>query len=277
MKAREDKREEARIVVAFDATPLEALALDAAAALASALDAELAGIYVEDTNLARIAAFPFVREYGAASAAPRSIAARDMEHALRYQAARHREELAALAAALRLRWSFQVVRGRSLAAVIEQTREPDVVVIGKAGRGVAARSLTLAEFGRSLGRRTGGGAERFRQLGLHSVAALFDGTPKGWRALAAAHAVAAIAGARLALLVLASDGREFERLRESVRVWLDQHQVRARFVWLRSSEVEDIVALVQDAAALFWHEPAFESERLEALIAALPCPLVLIY
>ena len=123
----------------------------------------------------------------------------------------------------------------------------------------------------------GGGAERFRQLGLHSVAALFDGTPKGWRALAAAHAVAAIAGARLALLVLASDGREFERLRESVRVWLDQHQVRARFVWLRSSEVEDIVALVQDAAALFWHEPAFESERLEALIAALPCPLVLIY
>jgi len=278
MRDREDDSAVARIVVAFDATPLEALALDAAAALASVLDAELAGIYVEDENLVRLAALPFAREYGIVSAAPRSMATADVERALRLQADRHREALARMAGALQLRWSFQVVRGRAGTAMLEHTREPDVVVFGKSRRGVLGRSVSLAALGQSLARRTSAHEARFSGLALRPIAVLFDGTPRGLRALAAAQAVAGIAKTRLAVLIFAPDVAGFGRLRDEARAWLDQRDATARFAWLRSIEVPEVVALTgaEDAVGLFWHEPALERQRLDALLAGLRCPLVLI-
>ena len=277
--AREADATVERIVLAFDAHPPEEAALEAAAALASALNAELSGIYVEDTNLVRLAALPFIRELGVTSALPRAISAADVERALRLQAAQHREQLEALAAAFNLRWSFEVVRGQVFAAVLEHTREPDVVVFGKAAHGVTARSVTLAALGHALGGGVARRGERFQKLSLRSIVLLFDGTPRGWRALAAAHAVAAMARTRLSLLVLASGREEFERLREAARAWLAERDASARFNWLRSGALSDIVTLAtaEDAAALFWYGPALDRRRLDALLAGLRCPLVLIH
>lgn len=274
------ERKVERIVVAFDTTPLEEAALEAAVALASALDAELSGVYVEDVNLVRIAALPFTRELGLASAAIRPLEPFGMERALRLQAGRSREQLAAVASAFDLRWSFQVVRGQVLAAVLECVREADLVVLGKAGRGITARSATLPTLGRALAVETQREGGRFKRLNLRSVALLFDGTPRAWRALAAAYALAATARTRLALLVPARSREEFEQMREAVRAWLGERGATACFNWLRSSEVSEVAAgaNAEDAAALLWYDRTLlqQSRCVDALLAALCCPLVLI-
>lgn len=269
-----------RIVVAFDTTPLEEVALEAAAGLASALDAELSGVYVEDVNLMRIAALPFTREFGLTSAAPRPFETSALERAFRLQAERSRRQLEAIAAAFNLRWSFQTVRGQVLAAVLECVREPDLVVFGTTAHGATAKNVTLPALGRALAVETRRQRERFKRLKLRSIALLFDGKPRAWRALAAAYALAATAETRLALLVPAQSREEFERLREPVRTWLSDHGATARFNWLKSSEISDVVAAAnaEDAAALLWYDGTLLQDRgrFDALLSRLRCPLVLV-
>lgn len=280
MTERERETKVERIIVAFDTTPLEEVALEAAAGLASALDAELSGVYVEDVNLMRIAALPFTRELGLTSAARRPFEASGLERALRLQAGRSREQIEAIASAFNLRWSFQIVRGQVLAAVLECVREPDLVVFGTAAHGATAKSVTLPALGRALAGEARRPGERFKRLNLRSIALLFDGTPRAWRALAAAYALAATAETRLALLVLAQSREEFERLREPVRAWLNERGATARFNWLRSAEIANVVAATnaEDAAALLWYDRTLPQDRrrFDALLSGLRCPLVLI-
>lgn len=269
-----------RIVVAFDTTPLEEAALEAAVGLALALDAELSGLYVEDENLMRIAELPFARELGLVSAALRPFELPRLERALRLQAGRSREQLEAVASAFKLRWSFQTVRGQVLAAVLECAREPDLIVFGKSAQRVSAAGMSLPALGRALTHEARLAGGRFRRLSLRSIVALFDGTPPAWRALNAAYALAATAHMRLALLVPAENREEFERRRGQARAWLGERSAQARFHWLRSTEASQVAAAAnaEDAAALLWHDKTLpqEQRRLDALLAALRCPLVLI-
>jgi len=89
-----------RVLVTFDTFPLGQAALEAAAGLASGLGAELAGLFVEDINLMRMAELPFARELGLSSAAVRRVEAIELERTLRLQAERVRTALAAASLAL---------------------------------------------------------------------------------------------------------------------------------------------------------------------------------
>lgn len=107
--------------------------LDAAAEMAAALEAELAGRFVEDTELLHFAALPFAREIGSRSAISRSMDPLAMERALRSKAAHARRALEAAAEAKPVRWSFSVVRG----LVVDQLRaalsDADVVILATNG------------------------------------------------------------------------------------------------------------------------------------------------
>ena len=262
-----------RIVVAFDTSPLGDAALEAAAALAAALGAEIAGLFVEDLDLVRMAALPFTRELGLISAVTRPIDTPDIERAFRLQAQQTRGTLEALAAELNLRWSFQIIRGQVLSAVMECVREPDVVVFGKAAHGAAARSAWPELMG---SRRRG----PFSRLAVRPVAVLFDDSPRAWRTLAAAHSLAGEAGARLALLIPARSTKEFEQLRDRAKKWLVAQDAAARFVRLKSREAGEVARAVssEHAAVLLWHDEDARGEQrgFRALIGALRCPLVLV-
>lgn len=279
MSEHEDQDKFERIVVAFDETPLGELALEAAAGLASALNAELAGLFVEDVELMRMAELPFARELGLISAATRPLGTSDVERAFRLQAERTRVLLEQVASALDLRWSFQVVRGQALAAALQYLSDVDVVVFGKGAHGYVARSMGIQPLVGLLGsvaRRR----ERFRRLTLRPIALLFDGSRRAWRTLSVAFALAATAETRLTLLVLGEDREAFERDRELAKAWLAERGAAARFVWLRNVDAAAIAQVVkgEDAVALLWHGDAARQnrERFRTLLAALGCPLVLI-
>lgn len=269
-----------RIVVPFDtALPIEA-ALEAAAGLAAALDAELFGLFVEDVNLLRTARLPFARELGLASAAARPLGEAELERAIRLQAERSRAWLESIASELGLRWSFQVVRGEALNMVLECWQEPDLLVWGRAMHGSMTGGTTPAASGRESPRAGLRRRERFLSLRQHPVAVLFDGSERALRALDVARALAATAGSRLMVLVLASDREEFERLRDSARHWLASHDLAVQFKWLHSRRPSDVVETIQGerAAVLVWHDAGTAQARQElaALRLVLHCPVVLL-
>jgi hypothetical protein len=126
-----------------------ARALDVVAETAAALEAELAGLFVEDVGLLHFAGLPFAREIGAFSA--RALDVRTMERRLRSQAEEARRALAAAAEGKPLRWSFRVERGSLSAQVRGALAEADLVVLlgdrgGQPPRRRGAALLAAAEL-----------------------------------------------------------------------------------------------------------------------------------
>jgi nucleotide-binding universal stress UspA family protein len=118
-----------RILVAVDACTHSVSALEAAVQLAAQLHAELVGLFVEDTNLLRLAALPFAREWGTTTLV-RRMESTTMDRALRHQAQQMQQLLARSAAQHQVRWSFQVARGEIAAQVRQVAEEVDLVTLG---------------------------------------------------------------------------------------------------------------------------------------------------
>lgn len=106
-----------RIVVALDARTRPG-DLEAAAALAGGVGAELLGLFVEDLDLLHFAALPFAHEIGTASAARRPLDRTALERTLQAQAAQAERELAAAARRSAASWAFRIARGRAAEELI---------------------------------------------------------------------------------------------------------------------------------------------------------------
>ena len=119
-----------RIVVGLDPAPRTRTVLDAAAAVAEKLEAELLGLFVENMNLLHFARFPFAHEVGFPSATRRPLDVAAMERSLRIAATEARDMLAAVAGGTALRWSFRVTRGVLAAELLAAADEADLVVAG---------------------------------------------------------------------------------------------------------------------------------------------------
>ena len=141
-----------RILVALDASPHSMVALEAAAELAARLQADLLGLFVEDTALLHLADSPYAREilYPAATEAPLNRA--NMESKLKAQSEQARKALAAAAERSQIRWSFRTVRGEVTAEVLAAASEFDLLAMGKVGwslgqqarMGSTARQLAMS-------------------------------------------------------------------------------------------------------------------------------------
>lgn len=260
-----------RIVVSCDTSPLGRAALDAAAALARRLDAELTGLFVEDINLVRLAALPFAREYAVANAAARNVDAAELAQTLRRQAEAVRGALSRAAQALQVPWSFQVVRGAMLDAVLEAMREPGLAVLGYAGQFVVSEPAPPA-------RRTGRYDES--RAPRQPVLVLFDDTPVAQRALQVAVALAKDHHTPLVALIVAKTPADAQGLRGQVTEQLAGSGITPRFHALPARDVGGVkkAAQTHHAAALLWAGLASADERkaLARVVDELTCPVLLV-
>lgn len=208
-----------RIVVALDASRSSLAALEAAAELAAALRAELAGLFVEDENLVRLAELPLAREYDRISPRPRPMSASELRRHIARQARHAERALSEQAETRKVTWSFRTVRGHVTREVRAAASTADLLVLGSRGRspgfavGSTARSL-LQEMPTLMLVAPAGG------LGRGSVDVLFDGTEKAERALALASDLALRRDRPLRVLI-APDG-EAEGLEEHARAVLGE-------------------------------------------------------
>ncbi len=128
-----------RILVALDASPHSLAALDAAVGLAARLDAELEGLFVEDTTLLRLTDLPCAREVLYFSAGQEPLTRAGMESKLKSQSERARRALQAAAQRAQVEWTFRTARGEVTTEVKSAAAGADLLAIGKGGWSVGRR------------------------------------------------------------------------------------------------------------------------------------------
>ncbi len=252
-----------RILVALDASPRSLAALATAGALAVELDAELAGLFVEDINLQRLMALPFAREFCLLSGALRPLSQDEIEHSWRREEAALRHRLAEAAGQLQLRWSFQVARGRMAAEVSLQAQGVDLVVLG---RQPGAGSMATVQS-----------AARARPAG--PVLVLIEAVARAGASLDLAIRLARRSGAELVLLVAAADEVAYRAACTDILAALQARGGTGRCAWLPGPPDARLVGAVrrEGAACLVLADRArfLQHGGLERVLDEIACPVVL--
>jgi nucleotide-binding universal stress UspA family protein len=122
-----------RILVALDTSPQSQAALEAAVNLAAKMNAELLGLFVEDTALLRLAEVPCAREILYFSTAENALTRASMESRFKAQAEQARKALAAAARRAHVVWSFRTARGDVASEVLAAASDVDLLAMGKGG------------------------------------------------------------------------------------------------------------------------------------------------
>lgn len=122
------------IAVALDCSAHSRASLAAAAEMASRLQAELIGIFVEDMNLLRMAELPFIEEIRRYSSTTGKFDTKQLERLLRIQANEARDLLTRTAEKFTVHHTFRVLRGMVPAELMSAAPEADLLVLGRSGR-----------------------------------------------------------------------------------------------------------------------------------------------
>jgi nucleotide-binding universal stress UspA family protein len=176
------------VLIALDASPRSLTALETAAKVAAAMNAEIRGVYVEDIDLLRTAEFPFasvVSSSGQVSAlTPDTLSLQLRRHA---NLARTAVETIGLRSSVAS--SFSLVRGSIFKEITKAAATAEFVAVGRSG---------WSEFGGKLGSVTrslieGGTTSLLivAEAGIREpIVVLYDGSPSSDRALTLLQAVA---------------------------------------------------------------------------------------
>jgi hypothetical protein len=237
----------------------------AAVALASRLGGELMGMFLEDTNLLRLAGLPFAREIFHWSAQERPLTERDLTLSLRTVAARTQSELERVAGRARIRWSFRVQRGPRLQLLMEAGEATDVLLVGEARRSSRAGTLEVRGIRREP-----------------AVYLVYTGSTASRRALKMAAAMLEDEGGGLGVLVVADKHKELKRLHAEAVRRLERRGLVARILdCLEDQGAESVlehlarlsgVALILPADLRVPSDPSL----FQRLLDRVGCPVVLV-
>lgn len=256
-----------RIAVALDASPSSQHSLGLIAAIAAALDAELEGIFVEDTELLRTAGLPFLREIRLASLCESVLDAERLGRELRAAARRVRAQLERSATERGLAWSFRVWRGDLEAEILGAALDAEWFALGRIGR--------FAPLPR-LGRKQ---PPSHARPGALRVGVLQTGGEATARALAIALELARRGTAEPILILQAEDASAMARLREQVMARLGAAGALASLLTLQSVEPARLAAMVRasriDLMILEETNPLLAKTALWSSLETLGCPVVI--
>jgi nucleotide-binding universal stress UspA family protein len=233
-----------RILIALDASPASQAALELAVNLAERHDAELVGIYVEDTNLLHSADISFTREVGEYSAIPRQVDSQVVEHEMKARARRIEEMLSAIAGRANLQWTFRKVRGLIPGELIAAAEEMDLIILGKKGWsegrqiGSTARKLAALAPVQSL-------ILEHKVRPETPVLVLYDGSADSINALKTAARICT-PGSTLTILVPAKDQETAQHVYTELTDWIQEQDFEIHFRWvsdLKGKRISNIALL----------------------------------
>lgn len=250
MSAPTDKFAIRRILVALDASPHSLAALDMAADLAARMQAELAGLFVEDEELLRTAESPSAK-FVSVAATPARLNRSAMERDLKAQSEQIRKAVAEAAHRTQVRWSFRTVRGEVTSSLTAAAGEHDIVAVGRRGWAVGQR-LRIGSTALSLASSSIPLLFISKRMALGKLRPLvyYDGSSESRNALLVAARVAAGDAKAITVLVSAAD---FEIRRAEIQSVLRDQPIEIRYrridlhqhqTLLRAAKEEGAVLLV---------------------------------
>ena len=267
-----------RILVALDASPGSLAALAAAVELARQAEAELEGVFVEDTALLSVAEAPHAREIGYHSGEERPLSPASMERKLRTQSEIARKALEDAATPAQVRWSFRTVRGNVVAQLMAAAANADLLAMGKLGWSVGSRfrigsaAMELAESAIPL--LLSDSAVRAQGR----VCVYFDGSDSAKRSFRVAAQIAA-SDSRSVWALLAADGTDkIASLKEALAALAQEMKVQVNYVDLANqTELADIMSACKHGIFVVGGpDPLKRLPWLEAAIREYNVPLLLL-
>ncbi len=262
-----------RILVALDASPDSLAAAEAAVEMAALLRAELHGLFVEDVELLHLVESPLAREHDLLTASSRGAESDAMEGQLRAHARRARVTLDRLADRLRVKSSFQVIRGTVAEEIRLAAAEADLVTLGRVGWTMRRRR----DLGKTARMLISGGGQRVllleRSVAVKApIIALVDASAAGRDALDLA---VYLAGRRRDPLRLLLVGDDEQKLRAEVAGNLG---TGADTFWLGRPRPEALAHAVScqmgGIVIVPVAGPDLGEEHLRTLLDAVACPVL---
>jgi hypothetical protein len=271
-----------RVIAAFDVSCDAVAALATAVEVAARLDVEVAGLFIEDVNLFRLAGLPMVRHVGIAPAADAPWNVEQLEADLRALAARAAAELERAATRQGVKWSFRVVRGQPVAELATATMTHDLLVVG-AARGLAGVPLRLSSPMQTAIRRAGRSVLQVPQRTPLAQPLVVLGAGSGLtpRALAAATHLVGAAGRDLAVLVVGVPA-ETARAADQIAASLAAQGYRGRIRQVGELTTSQLTRAVRetgsDSLIVAADLPGFSGNGdFEDLMAGAPCPVLVLH
>jgi nucleotide-binding universal stress UspA family protein len=222
MSQRSPGRSIRRILVALDASPGNEAAMAAAIEMASRLEAELVGLFVEDVTLFRLADLPSSSAAIGVSGQWRTIDSDNLARQFQVQRRRLRRTFEALAQRAQVSAGFRVRRGPVVAELLSAQSPADVLILHRASWGIGSRRL--GDQVRLLLGRARGPVMLVRRpvCATPAVVVVYDGSPLARHALSIAARLAVREMDPLIVLVWSQGEGSERRLRRSVRELLNE-------------------------------------------------------
>lgn len=261
-----------RIAIALGSEAPDAPTLERIARFAAGMQAEIAGLFVEDIDLLHLAALPFAAEFCRFTQRHRPLHGAEIERQLRIQAAAAQRALAAAAERAGVKWSFRVSRGAVGALLLQAVAEVDLLALG------AARGILLR--GSDVGLAVEAAAHRALQAKApdRPVVVVCDDTAPGNRALAVARYLADADARALTVLLIAADEIGVERLRRVATQRIGEQHAQYRQVvdptvgtLLKTVRSQNAAMLILPAS-----QPVLETSAFKVLREGLSCPALLV-
>jgi nucleotide-binding universal stress UspA family protein len=207
-----------RILVALDPSPHSLAALEAAAAMALRLGAELLAVFIEDVNIRRLTQIPFVQEVGFYSGRCRRVETQELSRQLRAQAGRMRRRFRVTTRQIETRCTFRTIRGRVVTELLGAAAEADVVILGK-GAWSPFSTERLAPDVREVLRQAPASTLVLRAETRVEppMRVVYDGTPLADKALAMAAALVRNDDGHMMIFALADDLEAASRLKKTAQ------------------------------------------------------------
>ena len=268
-----------RILVALDGSAHASGALEAATALATRLHAELEGIFVQDVDLARLAALPIGREIQLLTGQGRDFTADELDAQNREQEARARRAIAAAAAQAHVAHSFRVARGQVNAEVISAAGRADLLIVGvgRASPGGRARLGGTARAAAEHAPRS----VMISRPGTRSIGrplVFYDGSSGAKRALRAALRI--FGAGELAVLIDSEDADRAGALRKEVGSGTGLPDARHRFLHGANLGSVELCRLATEAGAdvlvIAADSRIIAGEHRQRVLESIACPVLLV-
>lgn len=267
-----------RILVALDASPHSLAALRAAAELASDLDAELVGIFVEDINLLRLSDLPLAREVTIYTTSSRRLNRQEIERQLRTQARMAQRALEEVARKRRIRWTFRVAQGVIASELLAAAEETDIILLGKSGWSQRRRLGSTTRVMVTQAPKNTLILQEGAHLGL-PVGVIYDGSSKSQKALVAATNLLRQQDGFLVAIILADHVDKARQYQAEISEWAQEIQLHVHYRWLVDVNLGRLMRIVRSEHCGVMVLPAegiiFQGEDLEELLNETDCPVLL--
>lgn len=267
-----------RILVAADASPNSFAALRAAIDLAKKMQAEVLGVFIEDTSLFRLGNLPFIQETGVFTGSSRSISSRQIRQQLRAQSKKARIVLEKLAEEARVRWTYRVLQGSTTADLKEAAADADLIVLGRSGWSGRRR------LGSTVQSMLSHNPARILIIGdtpspKPPILVIYDGSESSIRALESASKLLRDSSGFLTVGILAETPGLAKRLQREAFRRLRKLGIEPRFRWILNWSVQKINYLANSENCLLVLPRSIEpvqEKSVSDVIDELECPVLLI-